>query len=98
MDIPLSDYRIYDMQGDTVAKKVRGLNDLKIITRNAYDLQEETVEELKQSGFIVDSRKKASVRMKSLIEKIESFRLRVSLNAINFALLDFGSQEFRRCI
>ena len=42
------------MQGDTVAKKVKELNDVKVIMVSAYDLVEKMVEELKQSGYIVD--------------------------------------------
>ena len=72
IDILLLDYRLGDMQGDTVAKKVKELNDVKIIMISAYELDEKTVEGLKRSGYIVDVIKKP-VGMKSLIEKIESF-------------------------
>jgi DNA-binding response OmpR family regulator len=72
IDILLLDYRLGDMQGDTVAKKVKELNDVKIIMISAYELDEKMVEGLKQSGYIVDVIKKP-VGMKSLIEKIESF-------------------------
>jgi DNA-binding response OmpR family regulator len=58
------------MQGDTVAKKVKELNDVKIIMISAYELNEKMVEELKQSEYIVDVIKKP-VSMKTLIEKIE---------------------------
>jgi DNA-binding response OmpR family regulator len=58
------------MQGDTVAKKVKELNDAKIIMISAYELNEKMVEELKQSEYIVDVIKKP-VSMKTLIEKIE---------------------------
>ena len=54
IDILLLDYRLGDMQGDTVAKKVKELNDVKVIMVSAYDLVEKMVEELKQSGYIVD--------------------------------------------
>jgi DNA-binding response OmpR family regulator len=60
------------MYGDAVAKKVKELNDVKIIIVSAYELEQEMVEGLKQSGYIVDIIKKP-VSMKSLIEKIESF-------------------------
>ena len=72
IDILLLDYRLGDMQGDTVAKKVKELNDVKIIMISAYELDEKMVEGLKQSGYIVDVIKKP-VGMKFLIEKIESF-------------------------
>ena len=72
IDLLLLDYRLGDMQGDTVAKKVKELNDVKIIMISAYELDENMVEELKQSRYVVDVIKKP-VSMKSLIEKIESF-------------------------
>jgi DNA-binding response OmpR family regulator len=74
IDILLLDYRLGDMYGDAVAKKVKELNDVKIIIVSAYELEQEMVEGLKQSGYIVDIIKKP-VSMKSLIEKIESFWL-----------------------
>ena len=72
IDLLLLDYRLGDMQGDTVAKKVKELNDVKIIMISAYELDENMVEELKQSRYVVDVIKKP-VSMKSLIEKIDSF-------------------------
>jgi DNA-binding response OmpR family regulator len=71
IDILLLDYRLGDMYGDTVAKKVKELNDVKIIMVSAYELDQEMVEGLKQSGYIVDILKKP-VSMKSLMEKIKS--------------------------
>jgi hypothetical protein len=35
------------MEGDTVAKKVKELNDVKVIIVSAYDLEVKMVEELK---------------------------------------------------
>jgi DNA-binding response OmpR family regulator len=72
IDILLLDYRLGDMQGDTVAKKVKELNDIKIIMISAYELDEKMVGDLKHSEAIVDVIKKP-VSMKSLIEKIRSF-------------------------
>jgi DNA-binding response OmpR family regulator len=72
IDILLVDDRLGDMYGDTVARKVKELNDVKIIIVSAYELEHEMVEELKQSGYIVDVIKKP-VSMRSLMEKIESF-------------------------
>jgi response regulator RpfG family c-di-GMP phosphodiesterase len=72
IDILLLDYRLGNMYGDTVAKKVKELDDVKIIMISAYELDPKMVEELKQSEYIVDVIKKP-VSVKSLIEKIESF-------------------------
>jgi DNA-binding response OmpR family regulator len=74
IDILLLDYRLGDMYGDTVAKKVKELNDVKIIMVSAYELDQEIVEGLKHSGSIVDIIKKP-VSVKSLMEKIKSFSL-----------------------
>jgi DNA-binding response OmpR family regulator len=49
IDILLLDYRLGDMYGDTVAKKVKELDDVKIIMISAYELDTKMVEELKQS-------------------------------------------------
>jgi DNA-binding response OmpR family regulator len=70
IDVLLLDYKLGDMQGDTVASKVKELNDVKVIMISAYELDEKMVEELKQSGYIDDIIKKP-VSMKSLMEKIE---------------------------
>ena len=70
IDILLLDYRLGDMLGDTVAKKVKELNDVKIILLTAYELDEKIVEEIKQSGYIVDVIKKP-VSITPLIKKIE---------------------------
>jgi DNA-binding response OmpR family regulator len=72
IDILLLDYRLGDIQGDTVAKKVKELNDVKIIMISAYELDEKMVGDLKQSGYIVDVIKKP-VSIIPLIEKIQSF-------------------------
>ena len=70
IDILLLDYRLGDMLGDTVAKKVKELNDVRIILLTAYELDEKIVEEIKQSGYIVDVIKKP-VSITPLIKKIE---------------------------
>ena len=62
------------MPGDTVAKKVKELNDVKVIIVSAYDLEEKMVEELKRSGSIVDFIKKP-VSITCLIEKKRAFDL-----------------------
>jgi CheY-like chemotaxis protein len=75
-DIMLLDWRLGDMQSRHSSKEGntdRGAKRLKIVMINAYDLPEEMVEELKQSGYIVDIVKKAVSVKNSLIEKIESF-------------------------
>ena len=72
IDILLLDYKIRDMEGDRVAKKVKELNDVNIIIITAYELERKMVDELKHAGYIVDVIKKP-ISIKSLIERLESF-------------------------
>jgi response regulator RpfG family c-di-GMP phosphodiesterase len=48
----LLDYRLGDMLGDAVAKKIKAYNGTKIILISAYDLDQALVKELEESKFI----------------------------------------------
>jgi CheY-like chemotaxis protein len=54
IDLILLDYKLGDMPGDDVARKIKQLNGVKIILITAYDLDEETVQDLKLNRYIVD--------------------------------------------
>ena len=54
IDLILLDYKLGDMPGDDVARKIKQLNGVKIILITAYDLDEQLVEDLKLNGYIVD--------------------------------------------
>jgi len=54
IDLILLDYKLGDMLGDDVARKIKQLNGVKIILITAYDLDEQSVEDLKLNGYIVD--------------------------------------------
>jgi CheY-like chemotaxis protein len=54
IDLILLDYKLGDMPGDDVARKIKQLNGVKIILITAYDLDEQTVQDLKLNGYIVD--------------------------------------------
>ena len=49
----LLDYRLGDMLGDTVARKIKAYNGVKIILISAYDLDQALIKELEESKFIV---------------------------------------------
>jgi CheY-like chemotaxis protein len=50
----LLDYRLGDMLGDTVARKIKAYNGVKIILISAYDLDQALIKELEESKFIVE--------------------------------------------
>ena len=54
IDLILLDYKLADMPGDDVARKIKQLNGVKIILITAYDLDEHTILDLKLNGGIVD--------------------------------------------
>ena len=54
IDLILLDYKLGDMPGGDVARKIKQLNGVKIILITAYDLDEQSVEDLKLNGYIVD--------------------------------------------
>jgi CheY-like chemotaxis protein len=50
----LLDYRLGDMLGDTVARKIKAYNGVKIILISAYDLDQALIKDLEESKFIVE--------------------------------------------
>jgi CheY-like chemotaxis protein len=48
----LLDYKLSDMLGDSVARKIKEYNGVKIILISAYDLDDDFVRELKQNNYI----------------------------------------------
>ena len=50
----LLDYRLGDMLGDTVARKIKAYNGVKIILISAYELDQALIKELEKSKFIVE--------------------------------------------
>ena len=47
------DYKLGDMSGDDVARRIKQVNGIKIILISAYELDEQMTEKLKQDEFIV---------------------------------------------
>jgi CheY-like chemotaxis protein len=54
IDLILLDYKLADMPGDDVARKIKQLNGVKIILITAYDLDEQRIQDLKLNSGIVD--------------------------------------------
>jgi response regulator RpfG family c-di-GMP phosphodiesterase len=69
IDLLLLDYKLGDMLGDDVARKIKELNGVKIILISAYELDNNLVGDLKQNGYIIDVIKKP-VDLECLSNKI----------------------------
>ena len=70
IDLLLLDYKLGDISGDIVARKVKEINDLKILMITAFELDTQIVNELLQQGLIVDVVKKP-VQLEQLSQKIK---------------------------
>jgi response regulator RpfG family c-di-GMP phosphodiesterase len=67
----LLDYRLGDMSGDYVARKVKEMNGTKIILISAFDLGDELVKELHEKNYIANYVAKP-VHLINLIETVTS--------------------------
>ena len=70
IDLLLLDYKLGDISGDIVARKVKEIDDLKILMITAFELDNQIVNELIQQGLIVDVVKKP-VQLEQLSQKIK---------------------------
>jgi response regulator RpfG family c-di-GMP phosphodiesterase len=53
IDLVLLDYRLYDMMGDSVARKIKEYSETKIILISAYNIDDVLVKELENNGYII---------------------------------------------
>ena len=67
----LLDYRLGDMLGDSVAKKIKEYNGTKIILISAYDLDNTFVKELEESKYIAKYIEKP-IELTNLMEIVSS--------------------------
>ena len=67
----LLDYRLGDMLGDSVAKKIKEYNGTKIILISAYDLDNTFVKELEENKYIAKYIEKP-IQLSNLIEIVAS--------------------------
>jgi DNA-binding response OmpR family regulator len=65
----LLDYRLGDMLGSSVAKKIKDYNGTIIILISAFDLDYTLVKELEENNFIADYIEKP-IHMSSLLERV----------------------------
>jgi response regulator RpfG family c-di-GMP phosphodiesterase len=70
IDLLLLDYKLGDISGDIVARKVKEIDDIKILLITAFELDNQIVSELIQQGLIVDVVKKP-VQLEQLSHKIK---------------------------
>ena len=70
IDLLLLDYKLGDISGDIVARKVKEIDDIKILLITAFELDIQIVSELKQEGLIEDVVKKP-VQLEQLSQKIK---------------------------
>jgi response regulator RpfG family c-di-GMP phosphodiesterase len=70
IDLLLLDYKLGDISGDIVARKLKEINDIKILLITAFELDNQIVRELIQQGLIVDVVKKP-IQLEQLSHKIK---------------------------
>jgi CheY-like chemotaxis protein len=67
IDLLFLDYKLSDMLGDDVAKMIKKMNGIKIILISAYNLDEQTKNELFQNKYIEKFLQKP-IRMRQIIQ------------------------------
>jgi response regulator RpfG family c-di-GMP phosphodiesterase len=70
IDLLLLDYKLGDISGDIVARKVKEIDDIKILLITALELDNQIVTELIQERLIVDVVKKP-IQLEQLSQKIK---------------------------
>jgi response regulator RpfG family c-di-GMP phosphodiesterase len=70
IDLLLLDYKLGDISGDIVARKVQEIDDIKILLITAFELDNQIVGELIHEGLIVDVVKKP-IQLEQLSQKIK---------------------------
>ena len=66
----LLDYKLGDISGESVARKVKNIVDVKILLITAYELDNQTVSELIQQGLVIDIVKKP-IQLEQLSQRIK---------------------------
>jgi response regulator RpfG family c-di-GMP phosphodiesterase len=70
IDLLLLDYKLGDISGDVVARKIKEIADMKILLITAFELDNQIISELMQNRLIVDVVKKP-VQLEKLSQKIK---------------------------
>jgi CheY-like chemotaxis protein len=69
IDLILLDYRLGDMRGDSVARKIKSYNGTSILLISGYELDEKLIKELENGNYIKKFVKKP-IHMDQLIELV----------------------------
>ena len=70
IDLLLLDYKLGDISGDVVARKIKEIDDIKILLITAFELDNQIINELMQNRLIVDVVKKP-IQLEQLSQKIK---------------------------
>jgi response regulator RpfG family c-di-GMP phosphodiesterase len=69
IDLILLDYRLGDTTGDYVARKIKELNDVKIIIITAYEVNHDIIREMEDNQLVIDIVQKP-ITIDSLMAKV----------------------------
>jgi CheY-like chemotaxis protein len=70
VDLLLLDYKLGDISGDVVARKVKDIVNTKIVLITAFELDDKVIQDLVQNKYVVDVIKKP-IMLEQLSQKIE---------------------------
>lgn len=70
VDLLLLDYKLGDISGDVVARKVKDIENTKILLITAFELDDKVIQDLVQNKYVVEVIKKP-ILLEQLSQKIE---------------------------
>lgn len=70
VDLLLLDYKLGDISGDAIARKLKDIENTKILLITAFELDEKVIQDLVQNKYVVDVIKKP-ILLEQLSQKIE---------------------------
>ena len=70
VDLLLLDYKLGDISGDVVARKIKDIENTRILLITAFELDDKVIQDLVQNNYVVDVIKKP-ILLEQLSQKIE---------------------------